>query len=281
VTEQTEADTGPVRLPSAYGGLLDAGGFDDVPTPPAAVPAAAPLVRGTIRQERESVVALFLVHMFPIGHLPIAADKPAKQLPAPADDADYLAGQRFVPGDHPDAALVEAGTALKHIRDGFRRSASPSPSAIPPELTEGHDPYGGLDEQDWNRRFLGGLRASVPEYAWPPGQLHPEGGQQAGEPVLLADGVRLDRFGGEEGRIFAPDGTKFAGRSLPPGFLLAEYRRYRVLKPLPVWRTVSAAWFGQPGGGVRYRATHPAGDLMTMGYLAELTGAAERLGAAG
>jgi Tuberculosis necrotizing toxin len=226
-------------------------------------------------------VALFLVHIFPIGHLPVATDRPAMQLPAPADDVDYLAGQRFAPGDHPEAALVDAGDALKNVTNGFRKSPSPPPLAVPPALLEGHDPFGGLDGPDWNRRFLGGVRATVPEYAWPPGQLHPEGGQQIGEPVVVAEGVLLDRFGDETGRVFAPDGTRFASRSLPPGFLRAEYRRYRVLRALPLWRAVSSAWFSQPGGGVRYRATHPAGELVTMGYLAEITGAAERVGAAG
>jgi hypothetical protein len=39
-----------------------------------------------------------------------------------------------------------------------------------------------------------------------------------------------------------------------------------------VWRTLSAAWFGQPGGGVRYRAVYPAADLVSLGYLADITG---------
>jgi hypothetical protein len=44
-----------------------------------------------------------------------------------------------------------------------------------------------------------------------------------------------------------------------------------VLRALPVWRATSAPWFGQPGGGVRYRAGYPAADLVAMGYLAEIT----------
>jgi hypothetical protein len=39
-----------------------------------------------------------------------------------------------------------------------------------------------------------------------------------------------------------------------------------------MWRTLSAAWFGQPGGGVRYRAVYPAADLVAMGHLTEITG---------
>ena len=44
-----------------------------------------------------------------------------------------------------------------------------------------------------------------------------------------------------------------------------------MLRTLPVWRAVSATWFGQPGGAVRYRTTHSAEELVALGYLADLT----------
>jgi hypothetical protein len=133
---------------------------------------------------------------------------------------------------------------------------------------------GGGHEKDWDHRFLvraadDGHRA---EYAWPPGELFPEGGEAAGEAVVLAEDTVVDRFGPPDGRVFGEDGTPFAQRSLPPDHLDAGYRRYRVVRPLPVWRSVSAAWFGQPGGGVRYRAVYPAADLVAMGLLSEITG---------
>jgi hypothetical protein len=138
-------------------------------------------------------------------------------------------------------------------------------------LADGHDPLGGEHERDWDHRFL--VRAGdddrTAEYAWPPAELYPEGGSDVGEPVVLAEGTRLDRFGSPEGRVLAPEGTPFARRSLPPQHLTAGYHRYLVLRPLPVWQAVSAAWFGQPGGGVRYRATYPVADLVALGWLAE------------
>ncbi|HYS34085.1 MAG TPA: TNT domain-containing protein, partial [Pseudonocardiaceae bacterium] len=73
------------------------------------------------------------------------------------------------------------------------------------------------------------------------------------------------------GRVFSADGTPFARRSLPPDHLAAGYHRYEVTADLPVWRTLSAPWFGQPGGGERYRAVYPAADLMALGYLMEIT----------
>jgi hypothetical protein len=232
------------------------------------VEAAPPL--GSLRQERESVVALFLVHMFPIGHLPMAANRPARQLPVPPPEVDYAPGLRFPPHDHPRSDLIDSSDALDKVRGGYSRL--PTPAAEPPAaLTEGHDPLGSLNERDWDRRFLAGMRDVIPEYAWPPGELYPEGGCEDGEPELLPEGTMLDRFGGIGGRVFAPEGTLFAKRSLPPLALESGYRRYQVLMEVPMWRAVSAGWFGQPGGGIRYRAVYSADELVTMGYLADVT----------
>jgi hypothetical protein len=216
---------------------------------------------------RRNVPPLFLVHMFPIGQLPVAADRPSTQLPAPPPEVDYVVGGRFSPADHPEFGLVEDVQAFTNVHARLRRTALPPADPAPEELLDGYEPFGGMTEQQWNRRYLGGVRGSVPEYAWPPGDLHPEGGHDVGEPIVLGEGTLIDRFGTDHGRIFAPAGTPFAGRSLPPAVVTSGYRRYRVRRRLPLWRTVSAAWFGQPGGGVRYRATHSADELVTMGYL--------------
>lgn len=205
--------------------------------------------------------------MFPIGHLPVAMVRPARQLPAPPSELDYAAGLRFPPHDHPRSGLIDSGDALEKVRGGFSRLPSP-PQPPPDALKEGYDPLGGLHERDWDRRFLAGRRADIPEYAWPPGELYPEGGHEAGEPELLPEGTLLDRFGPIQGRVFAPDGTLYVKRSLPPSARHGEYRRYRVLREVPMWTAVSAPWFGQPGGGVRYRAVYSADELVTMGYLA-------------
>ncbi|NKQ59334.1 TNT domain-containing protein [Amycolatopsis sp. K13G38] len=225
---------------------------------------------GAPRRERESVVALFLVHMFPLGHLPVAADKPARQLPVPPPEVDYAPGLRFPPHDHPESGRFDSSGALEKVRDGYARLPTP-PGEPPEELFTGHDPLGGSHERDWDRRFLAGMRDEIPEYAWPPGERYPEGGHERGEPDLLAEGTMLDRFGDIGGRVFAPLGTSFAQRSLPPSAKDAGYRRYQVLCELPMWSAVSAPWFGQPGGGVRYRSVYSADELVTMGYLEDVT----------
>lgn len=212
---------------------------------------------------QDGSLALFLVHMFPIGHLPKATSRPARQLPAPPAELDYAAGLRFEADDHPESGLIDLTTR--------RPAAEPSEGAqAPADLTEGYDPLAGEHERDWDRRFL--VRDTHPvEYAWPPGELYPEGGSAEGEPEVLAPDTEIDRFGTPEGRVFSLAATRFGARSLPPAHLESGYRRYRVLRPIPVWRSISAPWFGQPGGGERYRATQSAADLLALGYLADTT----------
>jgi hypothetical protein len=178
---------------------------------------------------------------------------------------------RFEPNDHPESARIDDGEALTWAREGGDAVKSGEPQEH--ELTAGHDPLAGQNERDWDRRFVvragSGRDTLDTEYAWPPSELFPEGTTAPGEPEILEPGTVIDRFGTPEGRVFAAVDTTFTQRSLPPSHVSAEYRRYRVLKPLPVWRGVSAAWFGQSGGGVRLRTTQSALDLIALGYLTE------------
>lgn len=239
-------------------------------------------------KERDEALGVFWVHMFPIGHMPVASDRPARQLPAPPPELDYAAGIRFEPGDHPQADLVDTAERRAALREEDVSPLQPSEAlgSTTPEvaaLTEGHDPLGGENERDWDRRYLvrfgsvtaHGISPEGVEFAWPPGEQYPEGGSAEGEAEVLDEGTEIDRFGRWDGRVFAAAGTPFAQRSLPPAQLDSGYRRYRVVRPVPVWRAVSAAWFAQPGGGVRYRTTHSAMELLALGYLADVTHEAE------
>ncbi|MGW4112063.1 TNT domain-containing protein [Actinosynnema sp. NPDC004786] len=282
------AATGPLAA-----GPLPAGPLSGV-LPTEADDTPPPVRAARTAQPTTAAAAAFLLHMFPGGMLPPPGATPARQLPPPSEDEAFAAGLRFPPQGHPDGHLVDTSAQLgldlrAGGRDGLRSrlsGAEPTASADPvpavnrprlalgpggapdPALLEGHDPLAGMHERDWDRRFL--VRADPPEYAWPPGELFPEGGYEEGRPGVLAVGVELDRFGGPEGRVLSQLGTPFAERSLPPALVGAGYHRYRVVRVLPVWFTLSAEWFGQPGGGVRYRATHPVADLVALGYLEEM-----------
>lgn len=236
--------------------------------PPRPEPQASP---GTPRQGRDSVVALFLVHMFPIGHLPVPASAPAYQLPPQDDEADFGAGLRFPPHDHPESHLIDPGDPPEPGA-GADQSVRGLPAEHPAvaDLCD-DDPLAVVDGEDWRRRFVVARDSTRVEYVWPPGQLYPEGCREHGEPIVLPAGTVIDRFGDEHGRVFAADRTPFAARSLPPARLATGYHRYRVLRELPAWAADTATWFGQPGGGLRYRTVYPVVDLLALGYLAEVT----------
>lgn len=235
--------------------------------PPRAAGGQRPLSRG----DRAAVA--FVLHQFPIGHMPVAASRPSHQLPPPPPEHDRPGGSRIPPQDHPRSAAVDGADALERIRTGEAHTgtarARVRPSAdhrrLPAELSAGHDPLGGLNELEWAARYL--TRAGArDEHAWPAG----EGGSEA-VPVVLGPDAVLDHLGSGEGRVLAAEATPFPQRSLPVEHLDRDHRRYRVLRPLPAWRSVSAPWFGQPGGGIRYRTTHPLVELVALGHLVELS----------
>lgn len=268
---RTPADQRRPRLGFLPGLLFDTG---DIGAPDRATRAGRQL-------DPADPLAMFLFFLFPPDYAAEPARRPARQVAAPPEVLDLAPGLRVPPADHPQSALVDGAPAVAG-RDPLQLPAGLGPDAEPVRaLTDGHDPLGGLHERDWDRRFQ--VREADPEqsvqaeYAWPPSEAYPEGAcaPDAVEPVVLEPGVVLDRFGEPTGRVLAADGTPYPQRSLPPEYQAHGYHRYRVEQPLPVWRAVSAAWFGQPGGGLRYRATHTVTDLVALGYLTEITATEE------
>lgn len=75
----------------------------------------------------------------------------------------------------------------------------------------------------------------------------------------LRPGLRIDRYGSEYGSFLAPQGLRYAGRSIPPASLDGtpaadcNYHDYQVTKAFKVDAGPIAAWFAQPGGGRQYQ----------------------------
>ncbi|WP_329789049.1 TNT domain-containing protein [Lentzea sp. DG1S-22] len=203
----------------------------------------------------------FMAIFLSAGQAPRRAPKPARQLPPPPQEQEQeRVVPRFAPGDHPRAHLV--GTSAPQPAapsEGLRRD-----HPVVQELLKDHDPLAGMHERDWDSLFLN--EDGTPR--WP---VEREGGYEDSQPEVLKAGAEIDRFGTPEGRVLSTAGTPFRERSLPPQAADEGYRRYRVCKDLPVHRTISAPWFGQPGGASRYRTTHPVADLVALGYLTEIT----------
>jgi hypothetical protein len=100
----------------------------------------------------------------------------------------------------------------------------------------------------------------------------------------LPRGTPVDAFGQESGSVLFPFGVPFGARGLPPAARTASgYRRYRVVRPLPVTASLSAPAAGGPGGGVRFTlsaglfprppALPTVRWLLRAGYVERLTGA--------
>jgi hypothetical protein len=80
----------------------------------------------------------------------------------------------------------------------------------------------------------------------------------------------LDRFGGENGKYFSPDGTPFEARALPPGSLGQPYVRMRLDELPPNWKievSEVAPAFGRDGGGLQIRVLDSEGQAVTMAEL--------------
>jgi Tuberculosis necrotizing toxin len=80
----------------------------------------------------------------------------------------------------------------------------------------------------------------------------------------------LDRFGGENGKYFSPDGTPFEARALPPGSLGQPYVRMRLGELPPNWKievSEVAPAFGRDGGGLQIRVLDNEGQAVTMAEL--------------
>lgn len=207
-----------------------------------------------------AVGSWFMAIFVSAGQAPRLAPKPARQLPAPAPEDPQRVIPRFAPQDHPRADLVD--TSFPQAAEQSEGLGKDHP--VVQELLAGYDPLAGMHERDWASLFEN--EDGTPR--WP---VEREGGYEDSLPEVLKAGAEIDRFGTPEGRVLSVAGTPFKERSLPPQAADEGYRRYRVTRDLPVHRTISAPWFGQPGGGARYRTTYPVADLVALGYLTEIT----------
>ena len=248
-----------------------------LPSSTAAVarPAAAMVVDGApaprgpadtqalVPRSNDPAVLLLLLVAFPAGTAPVRTARPARQLPPPVREA--RPGLCCPPGDHP-----------AHPDLALPRQPVPVPAAVPVEGTDllrGWDPLGGGNEHDVERRFVvrpasGGHPA---EHFWPPAELHPEGAvaPDRRRPVRLEVGALLDLLGSPEGRVLAEGGTPFAQRAEPAANAGRPLRRLRVARALPAWESHLSPWFAQPGGGLRYRLTHPVAELVATGWIVD------------
>jgi hypothetical protein len=87
---------------------------------------------------------------------------------------------------------------------------------------------------------------------------------------MAETGQIVDRYGSPGGKYLAPEGTPYAQRGIPEGYV--EYHKYKVLKPFKWYEgsTAPVKRFDSPGGGYQYMTKEPIWKLIKEGYLEEI-----------
>ncbi|MGV9480964.1 TNT domain-containing protein [Gordonia aichiensis] len=131
---------------------------------------------------------------------------------------------------------------------------------VGPELI-GYKRLGNFtDPQDFLTKWWDPNAVPQPSWRYPEQQGYViRNGKPVKHRATLAVGKSIDRYGGEGGNFFAPTGTRYAKRSLPPSNLVnsaspryCNYHVYQVVKQLPLYSGPIAPAFEQPGLGTQY-----------------------------
>jgi hypothetical protein len=189
----------------------------------------------------------------------LAQQRLREQLGEPEPDSDYTAGDLPRPHDVHQGLLP----------------GSPKYD----ELTGGRQPLSGTDLAEFDQTWSNGRNPNTgyTEYRYPTEENgHPNGFASPSDrqPEWVAQGTRLDRFGGPGGAFLSPAGAPWPTRALPPHTLTSPYHVYEVARPFPAYVGPAAPWFDQPGNGTQYYLgdRHNVDDLLNHGYLREVTG---------
>lgn len=140
----------------------------------------------------------------------------------------------------------------------------------------GYDRLGGLcPEAFFQKWFEPSGRPKWPQYDG----FAVRGGAPQKSIITLSKGLRIDRFGAENGTFVAPAGTPYALRALTPSNLVVKdqqqatirpfnYYEYEVLEDIDeVLAGPVQPWFGQTGWGTQYKLPKPVYLLMNEGAL--------------
>ncbi|WP_068274366.1 TNT domain-containing protein [Aldersonia kunmingensis] len=157
------------------------------------------------------------------------------------------------------------GCSAELHRPGDWRLGPKELSNVPPVGPQlaGYERTGGLNDEFFLGRWWDEKADPRPTWRYPEqgGYVIVDGKPLRAE-TTLEIGTLIDRYGGASGNYFAPAGTSYGARALPPGNLTTDdkpencnYHVYLVIKPLPVYTGPIADAFEQPGGGTQYEVT--------------------------
>ncbi len=126
----------------------------------------------------------------------------------------------------------------------------------------------------------GGNPHNHPPWTNPDGSIKwpPDRGFASVSDNTLQPGHQIDRYGGwndekgfhDKGTFVADSGTPYGQRALPAGTDQKPYKKYEVVKPLPVKTGPAAPWFGEPGGGTQHELPDSIDNLLASGHIKEV-----------
>jgi hypothetical protein len=96
-----------------------------------------------------------------------------------------------------------------------------------------------------------------------------DGFKNSMERTILEEGATFDRYGDENGRFGAPEGTSFDMRSLPPNAKYTRLTTYKIVQPLPAYKGLSSGsfWFNSSGGGTQYMFDYNINYMLQNSYI--------------
>lgn len=88
----------------------------------------------------------------------------------------------------------------------------------------------------------------------------------------LKENELIDRYGGTKGKFASPAGTPYNQRALPVDSNKYAIKKYKVLKPILVYKGTVEPWFFEQGGGTQYMFEKSIQYYLDNGYLEEYIG---------
>jgi hypothetical protein len=179
---------------------------------------------------------------------------------------------------HPHADLEQLVFPKQKAGVGLGAESPP----VRRQLPENFSMWDGKTRAAYVELYASGNRPNgapvIRDDAWPDDQLHPEGflTPESRTPVVLQPGHLIDRYGVPRGRFTSPVGENFPDRALSD-FSLERfgrrdgYHQYEVLHEIPAWAGPAAPALGKAGGATQYYTNMTIGDLLTNGFIREVT----------
>jgi predicted ribonuclease toxin of YeeF-YezG toxin-antitoxin module len=105
------------------------------------------------------------------------------------------------------------------------------------------------------------------EINWPPN----DGFLNIPVDETLKPGMRISRYGFDEGSFASPESIPYEMRATAPGTDTKPYSVFELVEPIKVKEGETAPWFDEPGGGLQYIFQDSVEDMLTEGKIRRIS----------